>query len=234
MREQLLLLVELQNLDRHLAALAEKKQRLPLQVQFYEAARAQEELQLERLHAEVSQGERQQRSLERELTECQGALAKTQTKLREVKTNKEYSAVLTEVAAAKERITTLEDHVLQLMEQTEQQRHTIRAQEERVREARQRLEEQNLHVQAAQEAISQDIANQQAQRHKTTAALDATLYTTYQQLATRHGGRALAHVQDGVCAGCHLRISPQLVADIRLQQKLYTCPHCRLLLVYLD
>ena len=234
MRDQLLLLVELQNLDTQLAVLAEKKHQLPLQLQAYEAVCAQEHQKLEQLQADIGHWERQQRAIERELTDSQGALAKTQVKLREVKTNKEYSAILAEVAAAKQRITTLEDHVLQLMEQTEQQRHIIHLQEQRIREARQTLEAQNIHVHTTQESLNHDVASKQETRQKTIAVLDATLYETYQRLATRHGGRALAHLREGVCTGCHLRISPQLVADIRLQQQLYTCPHCRLMLVHLD
>jgi predicted nucleic acid-binding Zn-ribbon protein len=232
-RDQLLLLTELQNLDSQLAALAEKQQQLPLQLQSYEAACTQELQKLERIHADVGHGERQQRALERELTDSQGALAKTQAKLCEVKTNKEYSAIMVEVATAKQRITTLEDHILQLMEQTEQQRHTIRLQEQRVGAAQHTLEEQNIQVQAAQESVNHDVASAQEQRQKTTAVLDVKLYETYQRLATHHGGRALVHLHNGVCTGCHLRISPQLVADIRLQQKLYTCPYCRLMLVSL-
>jgi uncharacterized protein len=233
-RDQLLLLTELQNLDNQLSALAEKIKQLPLQLQPYEAACAQAHQTLERLQAEVSQWERQQRVIERDLADSQSALTRTQAKLREVKTNKEYSAVLTEVATAEQRITALEDQILQLMEQTEQQRQTIQMQEQGVREARQKLREQNKHVQAAQESLNQEIASEQEKRQKITSPLDPKLYESYQQLATRHGGRAVVHLRDGVCTGCHLRISPQLIADIRLQQKLYTCPYCRLMLLWLD
>jgi uncharacterized protein len=233
-RAQLLLLTELQNLDNQLYALAEKKQQLPLQLQPHEAACAHEYHKLQRLQADVSQWERQQRVIERDLADSQSTLTRTQAKLREVKTNKEYSAVLTEVATAEQRITALEDQILQLMEQTEQQRQAIQMQEQGVRTARQTLQEQTTHVAAAQELLDQEIASQQDKRQKTTLPLDPQLYETYQQLAAHYGGRAVVHVRDGVCTGCHLRISPQLVADIRLQQKLYRCPHCRLMLLWLD
>lgn len=234
MREQLLLLAELQVLDGQISALVEKKAQLPLQLQPYEVACEQESQKLERLQADVSQCERQQRASERELADSQVALSKTQARLRDIKTNKEYSAILAEIAVAKQRVTDLEDRILQLMEQTEQQRQLLHMQEQRVRAAKQQLQEQKHHLQEAQESLSQHIMREQEKRQKATLDLDPKLYDTYQHLATHYGGRAVVQLRDGVCSGCHLRISPQLAADIHLQQQLYTCPHCRLMLLWLN
>src|SRR5919199_756979 len=73
---------------------------------------------------------RQQRTLERELGSHQDALRKTQSKAHEVKTNKEYSAILAEIALGKQRLEALEDQLLALMEATDQQRQASRVQEQ--------------------------------------------------------------------------------------------------------
>lgn len=234
MRDQLLLLAELQALDDHISALVAKQAQLPLQLQPHEVACDQESQKLEHLQADIGQSERQQRASERELADSHVALNKTQAKLRDIKTNKEYSAVLVEVAAVKQRVTELEDGILQLMEQTEQQWQLVQVQEQCVRAARQQLQEHKNRLQEAQESLRQQMMREQEKRHKATIDLDSKLYETYQHLATHYGGRAVVQLRAGVCSGCHLRISPQLAADIRLQQQLYTCPHCRLLLLWLD
>jgi predicted nucleic acid-binding Zn-ribbon protein len=51
-------------------------------------------------------------------------------------------------------------------------------------------------------------------------------------VAAQHGGRVVAQLQDGVCSGCHLKVQPQLISEIRLQTQLFTCPHCRLMLLW--
>jgi uncharacterized protein len=72
----------------------------------------------------------------------------------------------------------------------------------------------------------------QEQRQETVAAIDVKLYEQYQKVASQHGGRVIAQLQEGVCSGCHLKLPPQLISEIRLQTQLFTCPHCRLILLW--
>ena len=192
------------------------------------AARQQFEQQL----TAIEQSERQQRTFERELVSHQEAIRKTQSKAHEVKTNKEYSAILTEIASGKQRLEALEDQMLALMEATDQQRQASRVQEQHVQAALQELAEQQHQLQQAQANLQRTMAVEQERRQQTVAALDAKLYEQYQKVAAQHGGRAVAQLQESVCSSCHLKVQPQLISEIRLQTQLFTCPHCRLMLLW--
>jgi predicted nucleic acid-binding Zn-ribbon protein len=72
----------------------------------------------------------------------------------------------------------------------------------------------------------------QEQRQQTAAGLDAKLYGQYQKVAAQYSGRGVAQLQEGVCSGCHLKVPPQMISEIRLQMQLFTCPHCRLILLW--
>jgi len=58
------------------------------------------------------------------------------------------------------------------------------------------------------------------------------LLEVYEKLAAQNDGSVVVHLKDGVCGGCHLKVQPQLVSEIRLQESLHTCPHCRLILLW--
>lgn len=232
MRDQLLRLTELQHLDDHLRTIALEQQRLPQQLQPYETACHEARQQLIALQTEIEQTTRQQRTLERELDEQQGVLLKIQVKAREVKTNKEYSAMLAEVAAGQQRLGALEDQVLHLMELLDQRRQAYKRQEQGVHNAEHALAEHSRQIQQLHEALNQDAALEHEKRQQTVAHLDAKLYVTYEKLSTLYHGRAVAQLHQGVCSGCHLKVQPQLVANIRAQEQLFTCPHCRLLLLW--
>ena len=103
MRDQFRFLLELQHVDDRLRALATEEQKLPQRLQGYEVACTVAQQQLTQQQAAIEQSERQQRTLERELVGHQDGLRKTQSKAHEVKTNKEYSAILTEIALGKQR-----------------------------------------------------------------------------------------------------------------------------------
>ena len=231
-RSQFLILVELQRLDDRLHALQVKQHNLPQQLGSYELACTEARQELSRLQDDIEHSERQRRTLERDLDSSQVQLAKTQSKLREVKTNKEYSAVLAEIDTAKQGIAALEDQVLDLMEATEQHRQEHQMQEQRAQKAMQELTEQERHVKQEHVAFAQKISTEEVQRQQLVAALDTKLYATYQRLATQRNGQAVAQVRDETCGGCHLKVQPQLVSEIRQQDKLTTCPHCQRILLW--
>jgi predicted nucleic acid-binding Zn-ribbon protein len=231
-RDQFVFLIELQRLDDRLRALQAAQQYLPQRLQPYETARTEAQQSLARLQEHIAHTERQRRAFERELESAQVQLTKTQSKLHEIKTNKEYSAVLAEIAGGKQRITVLEDRILELMELLEQHRQAAQMQEQGVHEAGQALTEHHKHLQQDQEALAAQIMAEEEQRQRLVGNLDAPLYATYQRLAAQRGGHAVAQVQAGSCGGCHLKVQPQLVSDIRRQDKLVMCPHCRRMLLW--
>jgi hypothetical protein len=231
-RDQFQLLLALQQMDDRLRALALEEQQLPQRLQAYEAACAAVRQQLVQQQGVIEQSERQQRAFERELVNHQEVIRKTQSKAHEVKTNKEYSAILAEIDAGKQRLETLEDQMLALMEATDQQRQAYRAYEQQEHVAQQALVEQRHQMQQAHETLSRTIVAEQERRQQTVAGLEAKLYEQYQKVAAQHGGRSVAQLQDGVCSGCHLKVPPQMVSEIRLQTQVFTCPHCRLMLLW--
>ena len=232
MRDQFRLLFALQQMDDRLRTLALEKQHLPQRLQVYEAACTAARQQLVQQQGAIEQSERQQRAYERELASHQEALRKTQSKVYDVKTNKEYSAILAEIDAGKQRLEALEDQLLTLMEATDQQRQAYRVQEQQEQATLQELTVQTRHIDQEQETLRRAMVTAQEQRQQTVAAIDAKLYEQYQKVAAQHGGRVIAQLQEGVCSGCHLKLPPQLISEIRLQTQLFTCPHCRLILLW--
>jgi hypothetical protein len=231
-RDQFRLLLALQQVDDRLRALALQEQQLPQRLQAYEAACAAARQQLVQQQATIEQSERQQRAFERELANHQEAIRKTQSKAHEVKTNKEYSAILAEIDVGKQRLETLEDQLLALMEATDQQRQAYHVYEQQEHVAQQAFVEQRHQIQQEHETLHRTVVAEQERRRQTVAGLEAKLYEQYQKVAAQHGGRGVAQLQDGVCSGCHLKVPPQLVSEIRLQTQLFTCPHCRLMLFW--
>ena len=232
MRDQFRLLLALQQMDDRLRTLALEKQHLPQRLQVYEAACTAARQQLVQQQAAIEQSERQQRAYERELASHQEVVRKTQSKVYDVKTNKEYRAILAEIDAGKQRLEALEDQLLTLMEATDQQRQAYRVQEQQEQAALQALTVQTRHIDQEQETLRRAMVAAQEQRQQTVASIDAKLYEQYQKVAAQHGGRVIAQLQEGVCSGCHLKLPPQLISEIRLQTQLFTCPHCRLILLW--
>jgi predicted nucleic acid-binding Zn-ribbon protein len=232
MDHQFVLLMALQRLDEQLRALHVAHRDLPQQLQPYEMACGAAEQAITHLQEDMTLSERQRRALERELDSLQAHLHKTQSKLHEVKTNKEYSAVLAEINIGKQRIAVLEDQVLELMELTEQHGQNYVQQERQLQEVRQALLDEGRRVQHDQAALAERIAVEETKRQQIVDNLDTQLYALYQKIAPQRHGQAVVYIQDGTCGGCYLKVQPQLISEIRRQDKILACPHCQRLLLW--
>jgi predicted nucleic acid-binding Zn-ribbon protein len=232
MDNQFVLLMELQRLDEQLRALHVAHRHLPQKLQPYEMACVAAEQALTHLQEDRTLSERQRRALERELESLQAHLHKAQSKLHEVKTNKEYSAVLAEINTGKQRIAVLEDQVLELMELTEQHGYNYLQQEHQLQEVRHMLTDQGRRVQHEQAVLVERIASEETKRQQLVDGLDPQFYAMYQKIAAQRHGQAVVYVQDGTCGGCYLKVQPQLISEIRRQDKLLTCPHCQRMLLW--
>ncbi len=191
--------------------------------------------QLTAAELEIEETERRRRALEREIDTDNDRLTKAQTRLREVKTNKEYSAVVAEIDAGKARIRTLEDQVLELMEGAEQHHAASQRYEQRLQEASRELVEQERKVSEAEDELSEDLAAHDHERDALITRIQPDCYAAYQRAAQYGGGVAVVEVMaDETCGGCYLRIRPQLVSEVRKQESLVSCPHCKRILLWSD
>ena len=232
MREQFRLLSDLQELDTCLQRLVHEQNQLPQKLQPYEQAFSDAREWLTQGQTAIEQAERERRGLERELETDQERLVRIQGRLHGIKTNKEYSAVLAEIEGGKHRIMALEDRVLELMESIERQRQDYWTREQLVQTAQDDLEREGQKMTTAKQELTQQIAAFDSERQALVDQLDADVYNVYQRIANQCGGLAAVYVVEGSCKGCYLRVRPQLISEIRRQERIVTCPHCQRVLLW--
>ena len=133
MEGQLSLLVKLQELELAIrqfeAAIAAKPHELEPLMRALDDARASANSH----RKDLESMDRQRRQLESAVSEEQSNLQKAQRKLLEVKTNKEYSAMVAEIEAFKQKISAHEDAVLHIMELTELRKQELQDTDRRVK-----------------------------------------------------------------------------------------------------
>jgi len=231
---QLDLLIELQDLDLRIRNLEAKKAQVPREI---EAAGVglQECLRgLESLKQQNEQIEKERRRRELEIEEVRTTLGKIQQKSSEVKTNKEYAAMMSEVEFLKGKIFNFEEEVLTLMEKAEEKRAQVLLKEEEA--ARRKREFESKKVQLLQEAetLEKELADRRRDREGLLLRLDEKLYQNYERVVSMRGGLGVAAVKDGICQGCHLRVRPQLVVEIKSRVAIINCSHCNRFLYWAE
>ena len=226
MDAQLRTLIDLQALDARIAAGEGELARLPREIDAVHAAVAEARKAVETAKAALDTARKSQRAKEKDLDDNRLKRQKFEGQLYQVKTNKEYSAVLSEIEEVKQEKARIEEEILGFMEQ--QERGAAEAKEAethfRVRESQGRGEEAALSERLRN--VEADVALVKSERAQIARDLPRAVLDDYDKIL-RHRGMAVVEVtKPNFCGGCHVTITPQRLQELRQQSALIHCESC--------
>lgn len=228
-QDQLLKLYELNQLDLRLQEMRQKVIHAPQR-------RAEIETTLQEIgHRTVEKKEKvnlldkEKRDLESELQLSAARFKEFQSKLNQIKTNKEYQAALKEIAETKKANKEMEDRILALMSQIESL--TKEAETEAVAcRTTQESAEQELQLLGEQEKrVAEESKEHEVKRNEVRSTIDPKLLAQYERLREFRTD-AVTAVVHGTCQGCHMKIPPQLFIEIQKFRSIHCCPSCQRIL----
>ncbi|CAH2032239.1 zinc ribbon domain-containing protein [Trichlorobacter ammonificans] len=231
MKKKLSLLEELQTLDRTIddKCLAQTALRAEIagNEQDVAAFRQAHETNL----AQMADLERQKNELENALATELDNIKRSESHVKEIRTNKEFQAVGREISTARKQVGELEEQILGLTTRTDELRAVLEAQQaellSREESGRAVATEKSDMIDSLQREVDAATAGREA----IVSQLPANLVRRYQQLREQRRGQALAEVQGGSCLGCNMHLPPQLYNTLFRGDELLFCPHCQRILI---
>jgi predicted nucleic acid-binding Zn-ribbon protein len=158
-------------------------------------------------------------------------IQRSETNMKEIKTNKEYQAVGREIHAARKQVAELEEQILQKITLIDDLNVEIASSEATLAELEQNTELRLAEKQAEVDKVQQDIDVDSLRRDTITKELPANLLKRYDSLRGQRRGQAVAVAKDGYCLGCNMHLPPQLYNSLFKFDDLISCPHCQRMLV---
>ena len=227
MDTQLQTLIDLQGLDGRIAGLEAEATRLPRQIEALQTALADAKKAVETIKTKVDATRKDLRAKEKDLEVANVKRQKLEAKLYEVKTNKEYSAVLLEIEEAKQEKAKTEEDILGLMEMQERLAVDIKDAEQRFKTREEQARQDEAVVRKKLAAVEAELATVRTQRTSRAKELPVGLLASYDRILRARGGVAVAAVSSvAVCGGCRVSIRPQAVQELRSGNGLMVCESC--------
>lgn len=225
-RERMRALIELADQDERIGKLRTKLAGLQDQRRQVEARIESERAKLEAKRGELHELERRSREAGDEVDDLDSQIRKHQKQLDEgLLSFKEMETVRTTIEHNRERMESLEDEALQIMDQVE-------AREAELAEEGKRFDDWKARMDADLQALDSDIAAQerkiaeaQAKRDELAEAVDERLYERYERLRGELSD-PIVPVRDGRCTGCQLGLSETSMERVREGSDLVTCENC--------
>ncbi len=231
MRQNLKKLDELQEIDLKIDSFKGEKDAFLDEIAVLEGKVAEAQSVIAVKQAELSAIEEEKQQLEETLAAETENIARSEARLKEIKTQKEYQAVSKEISTAKKLKAELEEQVLQKISQLEELKGDIAGKEEDLVSLERNVAEQKSEVQTRIDRLEADIATDITARESVVRGLPASVIKRYNLLREQRRGVAVVEARDGYCLGCNMNLPPQVYNSLFRGDDLITCPHCQRMLV---
>lgn len=175
----------------------------------------------------------EQKRLETEVASLEAKIAAEEQRLYDgsVVNPKELESIQHEVEALRRRKSVIEDAVLVQMERREDMESRLPSLEAELAEVRERLKEIGGAAADELESIGRTLKERSAARGSLVPEIDEELLELYEDLRAQKRGVGAAGLVDGVCQGCHQKLSPLELERIKGAEGVRRCEYCRRILV---
>jgi hypothetical protein len=222
----------LQTLDIKIRGMQREKDEIPTRLAALEGEFKKEEEKVQGQKAELDRLLKDRRHKEKELEEEVERAKKTEARAFEIKTNKEYQAVLKEIEGAKKLNRQREEEILGILERFEELQKVARQGEKELEAKRKDYQRQLSELQQRAAQFEQKMAAEVKERDERQKGIPPDLLSKYRMLLEKRQGIAVAPVSNGVCQACNMNLRPQLYIELQKQQTLILCPNCSRILFW--
>ena len=182
--------------------------------------------------AKLASASEKRRAEEKEVAGVQTRLAKYKDQLLDVKTNREYTAMLHEIETAQNDIRTREDRILEIMMETDELNAAIKKSEAELKTAEQEIASERSALDTEMSTLQAEVERTTAERAQVVAGIDRHVLQIFETTAKGRKGVAVAEARDGLCTICHVRLRPQVFLEVRKNESIIHCDSCRRILYF--
>jgi predicted nucleic acid-binding Zn-ribbon protein len=232
LREYIERLIALQTIDLRIQEMEREKRQIPQFITSLEEELKKGEDKFRAEKAELEKLQKDHRQKEKDLEEEVDRVKKTETRVFEIKTNKEYQAVLKEIENAKKFNRQREEEILEILERLEELQKRVAREEKELEGKRKELQQQVAELRQKEASYEREMADEARQREEREKGIPLELLSKYRMLLERRNGVAVARVIQGVCQACNMNLRPQLFIDLQKQDSLIICPNCNRILFW--
>ncbi len=225
-------LIRLQQLDTDIDGARRRIAEIPSIQQALDARLAEQQAAVANVKQRLADSQAARRTTEAEVAALQTRLSKYKGQLMEVKTNKEYQAMQKEIATAEENVRSLEDRILERMEEAESLGRELKTAEAALKAQQDEIARERTRLDDEAATLQSQSTERTAARAAVAGQLSPSALHLFEHVSRQRKGLAVAEARDGICTVCHVRLRPQVFNEVRRNDALIQCDSCLRILYF--
>ncbi len=226
MLDEVRALLILQDRDRRLLALAKDLEKLPQDEARAKTKLAGDEAAVKTAHDAVMDCELRLKRLELDAGTRKTTIQRLKTQQFETRKNEEFQALGHEITRYEKELDNLETRELELMEEMDVLRATLKSAEDARTKTRLLVDEDLASIAERKERMLAEVREVEADRDKLSSAVPQDLIPLYQRLMKTKAGLAVAPMHDAKCGGCHMKLIASTVVAVQSAREIARCEDC--------
>jgi len=227
-------LLQVQRYDARLMDAQRKRDEIPARREALRLALDQAKVSHEHAKKELERVRLERRGQEKEIEVVQNEGSKLERQLLDVKTNKEYQAMLHEIQLLKSKRSDRETLVLECFEREETLVAQVKQAEQRIAEEERRLKAGEAELEKEAATLDQTIHSLRVDRDAVRPRIPATVLARYDRLAGSRNGIAVAEIRKGACGACFTALTPQAMQEVRRNDAVLQCESCGRIVIWTE
>jgi len=232
MLPDLTLVIRLQEVDNRLADLAREIAALPKHIAEIEKKLVSHERKLEADRAALAANLKERKKCEGEIQIQEQRISKLKDQMQEAKTNDQYRAFQSEIEFCQREIRKSEDHILELMGESEPLEKNVKAAEVSLKVEKSQVELENRQARERTAADEQAARELHQERSQIVSEVSPSVYQRYERARKARRGIAVAEIVDGRCTVCNMAMRLQYFQDLKRGEQILSCESCQRIVYY--
>ena len=192
---------------------------------------ARDRARLDTARAALEASQKARKKNEAAVQDLEGKRSKYKGQLMEVKTNKEYTAVLHEIEGVEREIKAREDVILEEMEKAEALTQDVRREEADFKDVEAEAGREKAEIDARVARLEKEATRLRQERDGVVASVPEDALGLYTRVAKQRG-TGVAEAREGMCQACHVRMRLQIWVEVKKNEQVFQCESCSRVLFY--
>jgi predicted nucleic acid-binding Zn-ribbon protein len=228
--EKLQLLRDLQDIDLKKLEVDQQRQKGQNEKETLHSEVARLQDMVDSLANDISALEAEKKELKMALSQEQQNIERSESRLPQIKTQKEYVAVLKEIDTAKKLSKELDTQISAKDEALAGLNNDKAEKDAELEDLSSQAKARCAEIDERLAVFEAQLAEMKSQRETLLKELPTSLRKRYDLLLSRRGGLAVVEARSGACLGCNMHLPPQLFNSLLVAEDIQACPHCNRLL----
>ena len=141
-------------------------------------------------------------------------------------TNKEYQGFISEIKFIEDKITSIEEEIIEKMLESDEIMEEIKKSENEFKQIASTYDEKIAVLNSKLNDIKNLLSKEIKEKEVIEKDVPERMLKVYNQLFTKKNGKAISVVEKDFCGVCHVKIRPQLLNELITSDQLFICENC--------